>query len=272
MTTEEAIETTKIYSIAGLLSDNKGLITQRPFRAPHHSSSDIALIGGGQIPKPGEVSLAHNGVLFLDELPEFKRNVLEVLRQPLEDGFVVVARSYATVQFPARFLLVGAINPCPCGHYNDDLKPCICSPGMILRYRSKISGPLLDRIDIHIEVPRVKYSELRDETTTETSEIVRQRVIFARKIQLRRFQNEGIYFNAHMKTKHLKKYCKLDEDCHRLLQNTVEKLGLSARAHSKIIKVARTIADLEGSEDIKLNHLAEAIQYRSIERLNLFNV
>lgn len=272
MTTEEAIETTKIYSIAGLLSDNKGLITQRPFRAPHHSSSDIALIGGGQIPKPGEVSLAHNGVLFLDELPEFKRNVLEVLRQPLEDGFVVVARSYATVQFPARFLLVGAMNPCPCGHYNDDLKPCICSPGMILRYRSKISGPLLDRIDIHIEVPRVKYSELRNETTTETSEIVRQRVIFARKIQLRRFQNEGIYFNAHMKTKHLKKYCKLDEDCHRLLQNAVEKLGLSARAHSKIIKVARTIADLEGSEDIKLNHLAEAIQYRSIERLNLFNV
>lgn len=266
MTIEEAIETTKIYSVAGLLQDSAGLILTRPFRSPHHSSSDIALIGGGQIPKPGEVSLAHNGVLFLDELPEFKRNVLEVLRQPLEDGYVTVARSYATVQFPARFLLVAAMNPCPCGHYGDSFVPCTCTPNMIIRYRSKVSGPLLDRIDIHVEVPRVRYEELKDETPQENSQSVRQRVIEARKIQLKRFQGEGIFSNAHMKTKHLKKFCKLDEQSHGLLQSAMEKLGLSARAHSKIIKVARTIADLEGSENIKLQHIAEAIQYRSIER------
>lgn len=224
------------------------------------------LTGGGQIPKPGEVSLAHNGVLFLDELPEFKRNVLEVLRQPLEDGFVTVARSYATVRFPARFLLVGAMNPCACGHYGDILKPCTCTPGMIIRYRSRVSGPLLDRIDIHIEVPRVNYNELKDEAISENSESIRERVISAREIQLKRFKGEGIYFNAHMKAKHLKKFCKLSEDCHRLLQTAMEKLGLSARAYSKIIKVARTIADLEGSEDIKSYHIAEAIQYRSLER------
>ncbi|MEN2985776.1 MAG: YifB family Mg chelatase-like AAA ATPase [Thermodesulfovibrionaceae bacterium] len=269
MTTEEAIETTKIYSVAGLLSDKKGLLLQRPFRAPHHSSSDVALIGGGQIPKPGEVSLAHNGVHFLDELPEFRRNVLEVLRQPLEDGFVTVARSYATVQFPARFILIAAMNPCPCGHHGDTLKPCTCSPTMIMRYRSKVSNPLVDRIDIHLEVPRVNYSELKDETTSESSEAVRERVISARKIQLQRFKGEGIFFNAHMKIKHLKKFCKLNEESHRLLQNAMEKLGLSARAHSKIIKVARTIADLEGSQEIKSYHIAEAIQYRSFERLNL---
>ncbi len=268
MTSEEAIETTKIYSSAGLLPDGKGLITKRPFRSPHNTSSDIALIGGGQIPKPGEVSLAHNGVLFLDELPEFKRNVLEVLRQPLEDGFVSIARSYATVIFPARFLLVAAMNSCPCGGYGDPLKECTCTPGMILRYRSKISGPLLDRIDMHIEVTRISYNELRDETSSESSQIVRQRVINARNIQLQRFKEEGIYFNAHMKAKHLKKYCKLTEDSHRLLQNAIEKLGLSARAHSKIIKVARTIADLDASENIAPKHIAEAIQYRSLERLN----
>jgi magnesium chelatase family protein len=267
MTIEEAIETTKIHSVAGLIPDDKGLITQRPFRSPHHSSSDVSLIGGGQIPKPGEVSLAHNGVLFLDELPEFKRNVLEVLRQPLEDGFVTVARSYATVQFPARFLLIGAMNPCPCGNFGDSLKTCLCPPGMIMRYRSRISGPLLDRIDIHIEVPRVNYSELKDEDVSENSKIVCERVIFARKIQLERFKSEGIYFNAHMKAKHLKKFCKLDEDSHRLLQQAMEKLSLSARAYSKIIKVARTIADLEASENIKSSHIAEAIQYRSFERL-----
>lgn len=266
MTIEEAIETTKIHSVVGMISDEKGLITQRPFRSPHHSSSDISLIGGGQIPKPGEVSLAHNGVLFMDELPEFKRNVLEVLRQPLEDGFVTVARSYATVQFPARFLLVGAMNPCPCGHYGDTLKPCTCTPGMIMRYRSKISGPLLDRIDIHIEVPRVDYRELKDETLTESSENIRERVTKARKIQLERFKNEGIYSNANMKVKHLKKFCKLNEDCHKLLESAMEKLGLTARAYSKIVKVARTIADLESSDQIKTYHLAEAIQYRSLER------
>lgn len=268
MTVDEAIETTKIYSVAGLLPDGKGLITTRPFRSPHHSSSDVSLIGGGQIPKPGEVSLAHNGVLFLDELPEFKRNVLEVLRQPLEDGFVTVARSYATVQFPSRFLLVAAMNPCPCGHSGDSLKPCTCTPQMIIRYRSRVSGPLLDRIDIHIEVPRVNYQELKDDTPSESSKIVRERVIRARQIQLKRFKDEGIYCNAHMKTKHLKKFCKIDEDCHSLLQSAMEKLGLSARAHSKIIKVARTIADLEGSENIKASHIAEAIQYRSLERLS----
>ncbi|GLI52611.1 MULTISPECIES: YifB family Mg chelatase-like AAA ATPase [Thermodesulfovibrio] len=268
MTVDEAIETTKIYSVAGLLPDGKGLITTRPFRSPHHSSSDVSLIGGGQIPKPGEVSLAHNGVLFLDELPEFKRNVLEVLRQPLEDGFVTVARSYATVQFPSRFLLVAAMNPCPCGHSGDSLKPCTCTPQMIIRYRSRVSGPLLDRIDIHIEVPRVNYQELKDDTPSESSKNVRERVIRARQIQLKRFKDEGIYCNAHMKTKHLKKFCKIDEDCHSLLQSAMEKLGLSARAHSKIIKVARTIADLEGSENIKASHIAEAIQYRSLERLS----
>jgi len=266
MTVEEAIETTKIHSVAGLLQDGSGLILKRPFRSPHHSSSDIALIGGGQIPKPGEVSLAHNGVLFLDELPEFKRNVLEVLRQPLEDGFVTVARSYATVQFPARFLLVAAMNPCPCGHYGDSLKACTCTPNMIIRYRSKVSGPLLDRIDIHIEVPRVNYDDLKDDTPSESSKDVRERVCEARKYQLKRFQGEGIFSNAHMKTKHLKKFCKLDDNSHNLLRNAMEKLGLSARAHSKIIKVARTIADLEGSENIKTQHIAEAIQYRSIER------
>ncbi|MGB9711212.1 MAG: YifB family Mg chelatase-like AAA ATPase [Thermodesulfovibrio sp.] len=268
MTVEEAIETTKIHSVAGLLPDNAGLILKRPFRAPHHSSSDIALIGGGQIPKPGEVSLAHNGVLFLDELPEFKRNVLEVLRQPLEDGFVTVARSYATVQFPSRFLLVAAMNPCPCGHYGDSVKPCSCTPQMIIRYRSKVSGPLVDRIDMHIEVPRVNYQELKNDTPSESSSSVRERVIRARQIQLKRFKNEGIYCNAHMKTKHLRKFCMINEDCHSLLQSAMEKLGLSARAHSKIIKVARTIADLEGSENIKSQHVAEAIQYRSLERLS----
>ncbi len=268
MTIDEAIETTKIHSVAGLISEGKGLVTMRPFRSPHHSSSDIALIGGGQIPKPGEVSLAHNGVLFLDELSEFKRNVLEVLRQPLEDGFVTVARSYATVQFPARFLLVGAMNPCPCGHYGDNLKPCTCTPQMIIRYRSKVSGPLLDRIDIHIEVPRVNYQELKDDTPSESSNSVRERVIKTRQIQLKRFKDEGIYCNAHMKTKHLRKFCKIDEDCHSLLQSAMEKLGLSARAHSKIIKVARTIADLDGSENIKASHIAEAIHYRSFERLS----
>lgn len=268
LTVNEAIETTMIYSVAGLLPDGKGLITTRPFRSPHHSSSDVSLIGGGQIPKPGEVSLAHNGVLFLDELPEFKRNVLEVLRQPLEDGFVTVARSYATVQFPARFLLVSAMNPCPCGFYNDTLKPCTCTPQMIIRYRSRVSGPLLDRIDIHIEVPRINYSELRDESLSESSEKVRERVLEAREIQLKRFKEQGIYSNAQMKTKDIRKYCRLSEDSHKLLQSAMEKLGLSARAHSKIIKVARTIADLEGSEQIKVNHIAEAIQYRSLEREN----
>jgi magnesium chelatase family protein len=256
--------------VAGLLYEGVGLVLKRPFRSPHHSASDIALIGGGQIPKPGEVSLAHNGVLFLDELPEFKRNVLEVLRQPLEDGYVTVARSYATVQFPARFLLVAAMNPCPCGHYGDTLKPCTCTPNMIMRYRSKVSGPLLDRIDIHIEVPRVNYDDLRDDSPSESSKSICERVIKARQIQLKRFQEEGIFSNAHMKTKHLKKFCKLDEDSHSLLKNAMEKLGLSARAHSKIIKVARTIADLEGSENIKYHHIAEAIQYRSFER-QIFN-
>lgn len=266
MSIDEAIEVTKIYSVAGLLPDGKGIVTSRPFRSPHHSSSDVALIGGGQIPKPGEVSLAHNGVLFLDELPEFKRNVLEVLRQPLEDGFVIVARSYATVHFPSRFLLVGSMNSCPCGNYGDHLKPCTCTPQMIIRYRSRVSGPLLDRIDIHIEVPRVNYQELKDDAPSESSKTVRERVIRAREIQLKRLKTEGIYCNAHMKTKHLKKFCQIDEDSHRILQSAMEKLGLSARAHSKIIKVARTIADIEGSENIKSQHIAEAIQYRSLER------
>ncbi|MDW7971724.1 MAG: YifB family Mg chelatase-like AAA ATPase [Thermodesulfovibrio sp.] len=266
MTIDEAIETTKIHSVAGLLPEGKGIVTSRPFRAPHHSCSDVALIGGGQIPKPGEVSLAHNGVLFLDELAEFKRNVLEALRQPLEDGFVIVARSYATLQFPSRFLLIGSMNPCPCGNYGDSIKQCSCTPQMIIRYRSKVSGPLLDRIDMHIEVPRLQYQELKDETPSESSKAVRERVIRARQIQLKRFKNEGIYCNAYMKTKHLKRFCKIDEKSHQIIQSAMEKLGLSARAYTKIIKVARTIADLEGSEYIKTQHISEAIQYRSLER------
>ncbi len=266
MTFEEALETTKIYSVAGLIK-NQALINIRPFRAPHHTISDVALIGGGQVPKPGEVSLAHNGVLFLDELPEFKRNVLEVLRQPLENGEVTVSRAVASITFPAMFTLVTAMNPCPCGFFGDSRHQCSCTPQMIQRYRARVSGPLLDRIDIQIEVPAVPYRELSSEYSGERSEIIRQRVTEARQRQLRRFKDEGIYCNGQMKTRHLKKYCRLKEEAHSILDTAIQKLNLSARAYTRILKVARTIADMETSEDILPSHIAEAIQYRSMDRI-----
>ena len=266
MTFEEALETTRIYSVAGLLR-NQALINIRPFRSPHHTISDIALIGGGQIPKPGEVSLAHNGVLFLDELPEFKRNVLEVLRQPLENGEVTVSRAVASLTFPARFTLVTAMNPCPCGFFGDSMHQCTCTPGMIQRYRSKVSGPLLDRIDIQIEVPAVPYKELSMEYAGERSETIRHRVMEARDRQLYRFKEEGIFSNGQMRSRHIKKYCRLETEAHSLLDNAIQKLSLSARAYTRILKVSRTIADMEGSEKILPHHIAEAIQYRMLDRV-----
>jgi magnesium chelatase family protein len=266
MTFDEAIQTTKIHSVAGVLESGAGLVGTRPFRSPHHTISDAGLIGGGTVPRPGEVSLANNGVLFLDEFPEFERNVLEVLRQPLEDGTVTIARASMSLTFPARFMLAGAMNPCPCGFLNDAARQCTCTPAMIQRYVSKISGPLLDRIDIHIDVPAVKYRELRDNAGGETSEQIRNRVIAARQRQLDRYEGEKIYCNAQMSTRQISKYCQISPDCERLLENAMNRLGLSARAHDRILKVARTIADLEGVEDISTTHISEAIQYRSLDR------
>lgn len=266
MTFEEALETTKIHSVAGLLKSGQSLLTTRPFRSPHHTISDVALIGGGQTPRPGEVSLAHNGILFLDELPEFKRNVLEVLRQPIENGVVTISRAVATVTYPARFTLVAAMNPCPCGFYTDSRHQCTCTPGMITRYRSRVSGPLMDRIDIHIDVPAVPYEELSNDYTGERSEDIRQRVIEARQRQLHRFKDDKIFANGQMKTRHIKKYCRLTDDAHTLLDSAMQRLALSARAYMRILKVSRTIADLDASEDIRSHHIAEAIQYRTLDR------
>ncbi len=266
MTFEEALETTRIHSVAGLLKDGQPLLAIRPFRSPHHTISDVALIGGGQIPKPGEVSLAHNGVLFLDELPEFKRNVLEVLRQPIENGEVTVSRAVASVTYPSTFMLVSAMNPCPCGYLSDPRHQCTCSPGQVHRYRRRVSGPLLDRIDIHIEVPAVPYKELSTEYSGEKSETIRERVMRARELQLERFRNDKIYCNGQMKSRHIKKYCKLKDEAHSLLDAAMQRLGLSARAYMRILKVSRTIADLEGSEVIQSHHVSEAIQYRTLDR------
>ena len=267
MTIDEALETTKIYSCAGRLPLDKPIITTRPFRAPHHTISDIGLIGGGHIPKPGEVSLAHNGVLFLDEFTEFSRSALEVLRQPLEDGFVSIGRAKSQVVFPARFILLASMNPCPCGYLTHPEKECTCTPYQIRKYLSKISGPLLDRIDIHIEVPPITYSEISSKKEDESSEKIRERVERARKIQMERFKNEkGIYFNAHMKQKHIKKYINISKESENLLKDAMEKLNLSARAYNRILKISRTIADLEESEEIKPNHVAEAIEYRTLDR------
>jgi len=266
MTFDEALESTRIHSVAGLLKDGQPLLATRPFRAPHHTISDIALIGGGQVPKPGEVSLAHNGVLFLDELPEFKRNALEVLRQPLENGEVTVSRAAASVTYPASFMMVSAMNPCPCGYLGDPRHQCTCTPGQIHRYRRRVSGPLLDRIDIHIEVPAVPYKELSTEYTGEKSEGIRERVLKARNLQLERFRSDKIYCNGQMKARHIKKYCKLKDDAHSLLDAAMQRLGLSARAYMRILKVSRTIADLEGSENIRSHHVSEAIQYRTLDR------
>ena len=266
MSFEEALEVTKIHSIAGTLPDKVSLITKRPFRAPHHTISNVSLIGGGKYPKPGEISLAHFGVLFLDELPEFDKNALEVLRQPLEDGTVTIARVNATFTYPARTTLICAANPCKCGNYLDDTKECTCTPKQIQQYLGKLSGPLLDRIDIHVEVPSVKFSELQSREEGEKSSVIRERVNRARKIQLERYKGLNIYSNAELTPTLIKKYCKLDKECSEILKSAFERLGLSARAHNRILKVARTIADLEGSENIHKEHLLEAIQYRSLDR------
>lgn len=267
MTFDEALETTRIHSVSGLLKDGQPLLATRPFRSPHHTISDVALIGGGQIPKPGDVSLANNGVLFLDELPEFKRNVLEVLRQPIENGEVTVSRAVASITYPASFMLVAAMNPCPCGYFGDSRHQCTCTPSQIHRYRHRVSGPLLDRIDIHIEVPAVPYKELSTEHSGEKSETIRERVIKARDIQLERFKNDkGVYSNGQMKTRHIKKYCKLKPDAQSLLETAMHKLGLSARAYTRVLKLSRTIADLESSDEIQSHHISEAIQYRTLDR------
>ncbi|MEW6108027.1 MAG: YifB family Mg chelatase-like AAA ATPase [Nitrospirota bacterium] len=266
MTFDEALETTRIHSVAGLLKEGQPILAIRPFRAPHHTISDVALIGGGQIPKPGEVSLAHNGVLFLDEMPEFKRNVLEVLRQPLENGDVTVSRAVASITYPASFMLISAMNPCPCGYLNDPKHQCTCAPGQIYRYRRRVSGPLLDRIDIHIEVPGVPYKELSTDYSGERSESIKERVVKAHNIQLERFKKDKIYCNSQMKTRHIKKYCVLKDDALSLLETAMHKLGLSARAYTRILKLSRTIADLESSEDIQSQHISEAIQYRTLDR------
>lgn len=264
---EEALETTKIHSVAGKMSNNSSLVSVRPFRGPHHTISDVALVGGGSNPQPGEISLAHNGVLFLDELPEFKRPVLEVLRQPIEDRVITISRARFTVEFPASFMLVTAMNPCPCGYYNHPDQQCVCVPGVVQKYINKISGPLMDRIDIHVEVIPVPFRELADARPGEESKIIRARVIRAREIQKERYKNsEGIYCNAQMTSKQLRKICIIDEAGITMLKNAMERLSLSARAYDRILKVARTVADLEGSEDIASQHLAEAINYRSLDR------
>jgi magnesium chelatase family protein len=268
-TFEEALETTKIHSVAGVLDSGLGLVGVRPFRAPHHTISDAGLIGGGAVPRPGEVSLAHNGVLFLDELPEFPRNVLEVMRQPLEDGTVCIARAAMSLTFPARFMLAAAMNPCPCGYFNDRTRECHCSPPIIQRYMSKISGPLLDRIDIHIDVPAVNYKEMRSSNEPEHSGSIRERVVRAREAQLRRFaasSREKLYCNAQMAPRHIRAFCELSPDGERLLERAMVQQSLTARAHDRILKVARTIADLEGAATIEPKHIAEAIQYRTLDR------
>ncbi len=263
---EEAISTTKVHSICGLLPPRQALLATRPFRAPHHTISDAGLIGGGNIPRPGEVSLAHNGVLFLDELPEFKRHVLEVLRQPLEDGQVTIARALSSLTYPARFMLAAAMNPCPCGYATDPSKECSCTPLQIQRYLARISGPLLDRIDIHIDVPPVKHRELTGEPSGEPSAAIRERVRRARQLQQERFRRSKIYCNAHMSTRQIRRFCPVDGEAKSLLERAMDRLGLSARAYDRILKVGRTIADLEGVEDIQAEHVAEAIQYRSLDR------
>jgi magnesium chelatase family protein len=264
---EEALETTKIHSVAGILAKDKALITERPFRNPHHTISDAALIGGGTIPRPGEVSFAHHGVLFLDELPEFKKNVLEVLRQPLEDYKVTVSRSKMSLEFPANFMLAAAMNPCPCGFFTDPSKECTCNVMQIQKYMAKISGPLLDRIDIHIEVPAVKFKDLSSSTVGEKSIDIRKRVMIAREIQQERFTGlKNIFKNADMSSKEIRKFCKLDSKSEELLKMAMTRLGLSARAYDRIIKVSRTIADLERSKDVLPQYISEAIQYRSLDR------
>ena len=266
LTFEEALETTKIHSIAGKIERDTALITTRPFRAPHHTISSISLIGGGRIPKPGEISLAHNGVLFLDELPEFNKNTLEVLRGPLEDKIVTISRINASLTYPSNFMFVASMNPCPCGFYGSQDKECTCTPQAISRYMGKISGPLLDRIDIQIEVTPVKYQKLDSSDDIESSQEIKERVNKARKIQQQRYEKEAIYSNSQLTPKLIEKYCKLDKEGKNILELAFQRLGLSARAYGRILKVARTIADLDDKENIETNHIAEAIQYRSLDK------
>jgi len=262
---QEILEVSRIYSSIGLLNKNKPLITTRPFRSPHHSSSLASLVGGGSIPRPGEVSLAHRGILFLDEMPEFPKKTLETLRQPLEDGKITIARAQITLEFPARFILIGAQNPCPCGYYRDEKKECTCTSMQIKNYNQKISGPLLDRIDMHIFVKRVKYKDLEQESLAESSNSIKQKVISARNIQNKRFSEENIFTNSEMDLRQIKKYCRIPEDAKNLLKQAVQTYSLSARAYFRLLKVSRTIADLEGSINLKTEYIAEALQYRKIE-------
>jgi magnesium chelatase family protein len=272
MSLEESLETTKIHSVAGKINKEKGLVTQRPFRKPHHTISSVALVGGGGFPQPGEISLAHNGVLFLDELPEYQRVVLEVMRQPLEDRVVTISRAKFTVDYPAGFMLIAAMNPCPCGYHNHPEKECVCGPGTVQKYLNKISGPLLDRIDLHVEVTPVSYDELANDQPEEGSSEIRSRVVNARLLQEKRYERElGVHSNAQMSSKDIQTFCRLDETGSTILKSAMEKMGLSARAYDRILKVARTIADLDFSEEIKSNHIAEAIQFRSLDRDNWVN-
>jgi magnesium chelatase family protein len=267
LTLQEALETTKIHSVAGKLGRNASLVAQRPFRSPHHTISDVALVGGGGNPQPGEISLSHHGVLFLDELPEFKRTVLEVMRQPLEERKVTISRAKVSVDYPANFMLIASMNPCPCGYYNHPEKECVCGPGIVQRYLNKVSGPLLDRIDLHVEVTPVKFDEMTSTRKSESSKAIRDRVIKGREIQVERFkQSSEIHCNAMMPSHMVKEICKINEPGKLLLKTAMERLGLSARAYDRILKVSRTIADLAQSNDIKVEHLAEAIQYRSLDR------
>ncbi|MBL4862007.1 MAG: YifB family Mg chelatase-like AAA ATPase, partial [Crocinitomicaceae bacterium] len=283
MSIDESLESTKIHSVVGKLSGDKGLITERPFRKPHHTISDVALVGGGGYPQPGEISLAHNGVLFLDELPEYKRTVLEVMRQPMEDRTVTISRAKFTVDYPAGFMLIAAMNPCPCGYYNHPERECTCGSTVVQRYLNKISGPLLDRIDLHVEVTPVNYEELANDIPKEGSEEIRGRVVEARKLQIRRFENSknessnlqkqsgpifSIHSNAEMGSKDIRKFCQIDSASAELLKKAMNNLGFSARAYDRILKVSRTIADLDGAEKIGSGHIAEAIQYRSLDRQN----
>lgn len=263
---EEALETTKIHSVAGVLNKQMPIILTRPFRAPHHTISTISLVGGGRTPKPGEISLAHNGILFLDELPEFNKSTLEVLRGPLEDGIVSISRINASITYPCNFMLLASMNPCPCGFYGSKEKECVCSKTAIQRYMGKISGPLLDRIDIQVEVTPVRYEKLQNDDVPETSEKVKQRVNEARKIQFERYKSLNIYSNSQLTPKLIEKYCKLDRNSKEILQKAFESLGLSARAHGRILKVARTIADLDKKENIETKHILEAIQYRNLDK------
>ncbi len=267
LTLNEALETTKIHSVAGKLGADATLLTTRPFRSPHHTISDVALVGGGGNPQPGEISLSHNGVLFLDELPEFKRTVLEVMRQPMEERRVTISRAKVSIDYPANFMLVASMNPCPCGYYNHPDKECVCAPGVVQRYLSKVSGPLLDRIDLHVEVVPVSFDQMTMQRKNETSEEIRARVVKAREIQSERFQNQkNVYNNAMMPSNMVKEICVINDAGRALLKTAMERLGLSARAYDRILKVSRTIADLAGTPDIKIEHLAEAIQYRSLDR------